>query len=126
MVLGAHPSAKVRSLSSVYNCMGMVFASRRTWVDPEDLQTILEDDDYRQVDRSELNPGDIVVYRNDRDEVTHVGIVYEVNVNPREVTWEVVVLSQWGGDGEYFHLDEDVHQDLGKPTEYWTDRYGLA
>ena len=126
MVLGEHPSAKVRSLSSVYNCMGMVFASRRTWVEPDYLQMILEDDEYRPIDRNELHRGDVVVYRNNHDEISHVGIVYEVRLKVDEATLEVVaevvVASQWGHDGEYFHLDDDVNPRLGKPTEYWTDR----
>ena len=122
MVLSTHSSAKMRSLSSVYNCMGMVFASRRTWVDPEEIQTILEHDEYRQIDRSELERGDVVVYRNNEGRVAHVGIVYGINVNLKEATREVLVLSQWGGDGEYFHSDHDVNRNLGEPTEYWTDR----
>lgn len=122
MILGAHPSAKVRSLNSVYNCMGMVFASRRTWVEPEHLKMILEHDAYQQVGRNDLQRGDVVVYRDNQDEVSHVGIVYEVKVNLEEASLEVVVLSQWGHDGEYFHLDDDVNPMLGKPTEYWTDR----
>ena len=123
MVLNAHSSAHARSLSSLYNCVGMVFASRRTCVEPEHLPMILEDDEYQQVnDRGELQPGDVVVYRDNQDEISHVGIVAEVKPNLEEATWEVVVLSQWGADGEYFHLDNDVNPRLGRPTEYWTDR----
>ena len=122
MVLGAHSSAEIRSLSSVYNCMGMVFASRRTWIEPEHLQMILQDDEYRQVNRNEIQRGDVVVYRGNQNEITHVGIVSEVKVNPRDATLEVVVVSQWGYDGEYFHLDDDVNPMLGTPAEYWTDR----
>ena len=122
-VLANHSSARARSLSSVYNCMGMVFASRRTWVDPEHLPMILIDDEYQRVNnRGELQPGDVVVYRNDQGIITHVGIVAEVNPNLEEATWEVTVLSQWGASGEFFHLDDDVNPLLGNPTEYWTDR----
>ena len=122
-VLKSHPDASARSLSSVYNCMGMVFASRRTWIDPDHLQMILQDDEYQRVSsKSELQPGDLVVYRDDKDLVSHVGIVAQVKTNIKEAAWEVYVLSQWGGDGEYFHLDKDVHPWLGEPSEYWTDR----
>jgi len=123
MVLPRHPSARVRSLSSVYNCMGMVFASRRTWIDPEHLYMILEDDDYRRVlHEGELVRGDLVIYRDEEGHVTHVGLVAEVRTNLREARWEVIVLSQWGEVGEYFHHIDDVEPNLGKPTEYWTDR----
>ena len=122
-VLTHHPDARARSLSSMYNCMGMVFASRRTWVDPEHLPMILEDDSYRRVSsEGELQPGDVVVYRHDDGEISHVGVVTEVRTNVREAAREVFVLSQWGRDGEYFHRADDVNPQLGKPAEYWTDR----
>jgi hypothetical protein len=44
--LTGHPGRDVRSLSAVYNCIGMVFANRRAWVEPEQVPMILEDDGY--------------------------------------------------------------------------------
>ena len=74
--LAAHPKATARSLRSLYNCMGMVFASRRTWIDPEHLEMILEDDEYQRiVSEAELQVGDLVIYRGDNNQVTHVGII---------------------------------------------------
>ena len=120
---GIHPSVRSGSLSSIYNCMGMVFASRRTDVDPQYLPMILADDDYRQVqDEKDLRCGDIVVYKDHSGTVSHVGIVADIRANLSEASWEVTVLSQWGGDGEYFHLADAVPYLLGKPSEYWTDR----
>ena len=122
-VLSAHSSASVRSLNSVYNCVGMVFASRRTWIEPEHVPMILSDDGYRPIDRNELERGDVVVYRRESlEEISHVGVVARVEVKPKDASLEVLVLSQWGHDGEYFHLDDDVNPMLGTPTEYWTDR----
>jgi hypothetical protein len=123
MVLGLYQTARLRSLSSVYNCMGMVFATRRTWVDPEDLQMIFEDDEYRRLpDDGQAMPGDVVVYRDTEGAVVHIGLVSQVIPNLREGTREIVVLSQWGADGEYFHRTDDVHPSLGSPTDYWSDR----
>ena len=125
MNLGAHSTAKVRSLSSVYNCMGLVFASRRTWIDPEHLGAILKDDKYTQLDNeNEIESGDVVVYRNDDGEVSHVGIVAKVLTGLRldDDPVRLCVLSQWGATGEYFHLADDVSSLLGRPVEYWTDR----
>ena len=123
IVLQSHPSARTRSLTAVYNCMGMVFATRRTWVEPEYLQLILEDDEYhRLADPGQTMPGDVVVYRDDQGTVVHIGLVAEVNTNLREGTRELVVLSQWGADGEYFHRADDVSPLLGTPAEYWSDR----
>jgi hypothetical protein len=101
----------------------MIFASRRTWVNPEHLDLIFRDDDYRPVpDESELWPGDIAVYHDDYNEIVHVGLVVAIKPILEQGTREVWVISQWGADGEYLHLVEDVSIDLGKPTEYWTDR----
>ena len=123
IIVTHHSSANVRSLSSVYNCMGMAFASRRSGVEPEYLEWILGDDGYRRVsDEGELVPGDLVVYRDDQGDVSHVGVITEIRTNVREGVREVFVLSQWGRDGEYFHEVDDVSPLLGKPSEYWTDR----
>ena len=117
------PSVRPRSLSSIYNCMGMVFASRRTCIDPQHLKMILTDDDYQPVsNREDLCRGDVVVYKDRNGSVSHVGIVDEVNRSPRDGPVAITGLSQWGGDGEYFHLINEVHPSLGEPAEFWTDR----
>lgn len=123
MVEGNHTTAKSRSLVSSYNCLGMVFATRRTWIEPDHLQMILDDDDYQLVSsESDVQPGDVVVYRNASGEVTHVGIVARKETEPRDATYKITVLSQWGKDGEYFHDINDINVLLGTPSEYWTDR----
>lgn len=101
----------------------MVFAARRTCIEPEHLPLILRDDEYRLVTPEEdLTVGDIVVYRDDELTVTHVGVVTRVLTNLLQATRDILVLSQWGGDGEYFHSVNDVNPRLGTPVEYWTDR----
>jgi hypothetical protein len=73
------PNAQLRSATGVYNCMGMAFASRRTWVDTGHLGMILEEDQHRPVASvDQVCPGDLVVYRSGHDgSVTHVAIVLE-------------------------------------------------
>lgn len=118
-----HSSARIRSLSSVYNCMGMVFATRRTWVDPQHLSLILNDDGYRRVpDQAGLEEGDVIVYKNTAGQVSHVGIIARLAVGLAGQPPQIFVLSQWGRDGEYFHRADDVPELLGIPAEYWTDR----
>ena len=118
-----HPAVRLRSLSSAYNCMGMVFANRRVWIDPDWLGMILADDGYSRVrDERELQPGDVAVYRSSAGAVSHVGLVAEVKPNLREGTWEVQVLSQWGSTGEYFHRVDDLSPALGHFSGYWTER----
>jgi hypothetical protein len=122
-VEGNHPTAKLRSLTASYNCMGMVFASRRTWIEPDYLQMVLDDDEYQRVTSEDnITPGDVVVYKDDSREVTHVGLIADVKPELRNGTYKITVLSQWGQHGEYFHRIDDVHPLLGTPSEYWTDR----
>ena len=119
--LGRHTAATMRSLTAVYNCMGMVFAARRTWVEPEVLPMVLDDDEYHRLSApNQVVVGDVVVYRDAQGDVVHVGLVTGVNLGP--ATRQIMVLSQWGADGEYFHRVDDVPSLLGTPAEYWSDR----
>jgi hypothetical protein len=120
----ARPNARLRSLTSTYNCIGLVVACRRAWVDPEDLLRVLQDDGYRRLlGEAEAQAGDVVVYRNDHGEVCHAGIVVRKNLyNPENRKDTLVVLSKWGAEGEYEHDASDVPVFCGHPSEYWTDR----
>jgi hypothetical protein len=120
-----HVSLVPRSHSSCYNCMGMVFASRRTWVEPDQLAMILREDGFRKIEPSEAVRGDIVVYRDGSGGVAHVGLVLSKYADVKDASWKVEVLSQWGADGEFFHDAYDVPSLLGTPQEYWTERRTL-
>jgi hypothetical protein len=123
IVTRSHLTAKNRSLTSLYNCMGLVFASRRTCIDTDELRGILKDDDYHKLSsQNDVKVGDVVVYNDEAGHVTHVGIVSEIRPNIIQASNDITVLSQWGNDGEYFHRIDDVSQFLGIPSEYWTDR----
>ena len=106
--------------------MGMVFATRRTCIEPEELTMILEDDEYRSLPTDEEPQlGDVIVYRGEDGSVTHAGLVAALRINLEDASRELTILSQWGSDGEYFHRPEDVNPRLGTPAEYYTDRRGL-
>ena len=110
-------------MSNTYNCMGMIFASRRTWIQPEHLEMILEEDGYRQLDHpDELEQGDLVVYRDNGGNATHIGVVAAMTLFGNDRRREITILSQWGQAGEYLHMIQDVNPWLGTPSEYWTDR----
>src|ERR1700690_211292 len=98
------PNIKTRSLSSTYNCVGMIFASRRTAIDPDQLPKIFNDDEYvRVLNRSELMVGDLVAYKKSpiAKDVDHIGLIIKIDfqISPPDV--KILVLSQWGFDGEY-------------------------
>ncbi len=61
-----HPNALLRSITATYNCLGLIVASRRVWVDPDHLLTILIQDGYRRLrGPEETEVGDVVVYRDE-------------------------------------------------------------
>ena len=118
------PTAKCRSLTSMYNCVGMVFASRRTAVDCKYLDLILRDDGYSPIPRERIIEGDIVVYRRNAI-AQHVGIIYElrdVSLEQNRTRFQTWVLSQWGEDGEYLHELEKVPPIYGSEIEFWSER----
>lgn len=118
----AHPNAKFRSISATYNCVGMVFACRRTCVDPAFVLRILYEDGYRKLKQmNELQVGDVVVYKDGNGEPQHVGTVLRVEPSVADASWRVEVVSKWGADAEYLHEVSDVPVIYGIP-EYWTER----
>jgi hypothetical protein len=118
------PEARLRSITSTYNCVGLVVASRRTWVDPEHVVKILADDGYRQLQRpEEAEAGDVVVYHDPDGEPCHVVIVVAKNLTiPGQSRDLLTVLSKWAADGEYVHDLTNLPLLLGQPAQDWTDR----
>lgn len=119
------PGIVTRSLSSSYNCVGMVFAARRVAVDPDQLVKIFSDDEYERVyDRSKVQVGDIVVYKKDRNsiEIEHVGVIIKVESDFTAGEIRIQVLSQWGFDGEYLHYEDNVPALFGNYREYYSER----
>ncbi len=70
----------VRSVSQhLYSCVGMVFANRRAWIEPDSLHRILREDGYTKLTNVEnLSVGDVVLYHLQGKPV-HVGVVTEVS-----------------------------------------------
>jgi hypothetical protein len=106
--------------------MGLVFASRRTGIDPDQFNLIAVDDGYRKLPVvGDAIPGDLAVYLVG-EEVRHVGLVLSVTANVATASHDIVVLSQFGRDGEYIHALDDLPEGLaigGQPkTSIWTER----
>ena len=117
-----YPNIQVRSLTAIYNCVGLVFGSRRTCIDTDQLELILREDDYRRLPgEHDVEIGDLVLYRiGNRYE--HIAVVVNKERDLINASFEITVISQWGADGEYIHLIHDVPPALGIPQEFWTDR----
>jgi hypothetical protein len=115
---------ETRSLSGIYNCFGLVFAARRTAVEPLDVERILREDQYRWVQQRErVVLGDIIIYRErPGNEPTHVGLIVAMDYDLFRANRAFLVLSQWGFDGEYLHREDVVPAEYGQHREYYTDR----
>jgi hypothetical protein len=84
-----------------YNCHGLTFASRRTGIEGKNVDKILKQDEYEEVQIGAVMAGDIVVYRNfDTGDAEHSGIVIQTHPN-------LLVLSKWGDAHEAIHRIDD-------------------
>ncbi len=119
------PSARLRSVSGVYNCAGLVFASRRTVIyRMELLYEILRHDGYRKIGPPPVAmEGDVVIYvEDDTGQPAHIGIIMKIEPRIADATFDTTVLSKWGLHGEYIHRLECVPEIHGKPKEFWSER----
>jgi hypothetical protein len=123
---GAYVGAHCVSATAVYNCAGLVFGSRRTWVDPDVVDWVLREDGFdRLPDHAKWDVGDIVVYRKGT-EVSHVGVIRSIQRRVADAETEVIVVSAWGNDGEYVHPWQVVSPLLGTPVEVWSQRKAVT
>ena len=112
---------RIRSVSTyLYNCVGMIFASRRAWIEIDVLDDILREDGYNKVTLQQLEAGDIVTYAYE-GALSHVGLVTQVERFEGEVAG-VTVLSKWGKDAEILHPMSDVPVIYGMPSDFWSER----
>ena len=126
VALGACPQAVPVAASTIYNCFGLAFATRRSAiVDEEDVLAIMEDDGFRMLpwDPNAWLPGDVVIYRNSEGGLVHVGLVANHSVDLSRGEVRVYVLSAWGDSGEYLHPIDEIPPLLGKPTEVVSQRF---
>ena len=117
----SYPNIKLRSLDSSYNCIGMVFAFRRAWIEPCQVSKLLEDDEYQVVSRQHTMPGDLVVYYR-QDKICHMGIIFGIEQDVANAELNILVLSKWGYDGEYLHQERDVPIQYGNTLVYFSEK----
>ncbi len=120
------PTARIRSISVYpYNCVGMIFAARRAWIEIDHIYDILNQDGYHLINRQSVVEGDIVLYKY-RAEPTHVGIIIaSAPVSLTSTILNIQVLSKWGRDPEFIHFIEDVPSLIGQPSEFYSERVEL-
>lgn len=121
----SYPGTRLISATAVYNCFGLAFASRRTWVmDAAEVIKALEDDDYRALpwDQRLWDVGDIVLYRTENDPLRHVSVIVEKRPLINDGGFEIYAVSAWGETGEYLHPLNPGHPMLGEPFEVRSQR----
>lgn len=102
-LLRRFPLATSRSNPTpVYNCHGLVFASRRTGIsNAEEIKKIIKDDKYNEISPVDLLPGDIVLYYSQNGDIEHSGVV----VSKPDINLHLpFVCSKWGKYGEMIHF----------------------
>jgi hypothetical protein len=99
-----YPSATHRNVGPcrTFNCHGLTFASRRTWLHGTyEIQMILDDDDYILISVELATAGDIIIYRKN-SVIEHSGIVVQ-----SFDFGDKLVLSKWGPCQEVIHKVRD-------------------
>jgi hypothetical protein len=93
------------TITDIYNCHGLTFASKRTGIDLNgELLKILKDDNYILIDYWLALCGDVILYIDEKGDISHSGIVVSV---PKDITNntlnQIQVLSKWGSTFEAVH-----------------------
>ena len=103
--------------TGVYNCHGLLFASRRTQIDGKSIRPILHDDKYIRINRKDdVKIGDIVLFVAPDGDIEHSAIVV---VPPSEsITGMPKVFSKWGPFTEFIHYANFSPYDVTN-LEYW-------
>lgn len=88
-----------------YNCHGLTFASRRTWIDnPLLIPQLIDEDGYRELNvNATPTAGDIVVYYDEIAQAEHSGIVVAAPENDHALLQFPRVLSKWAKAFEVLH-----------------------
>jgi hypothetical protein len=117
------PDLITRSVTAIYNCVGMVFATRRTWVDTSLVYKLLADDGYERLTSiDDAQVGDVAVYKTSTGTVMHVGVFIEKNADVQRARFSFRILSKWGPWAEFIHRPDEVFPAWGTLSEVWTDR----
>jgi hypothetical protein len=96
--------------NSDYNCHGFTFLGGADWItNNSDVEKIIKDNGYSVTSKPSV--GDVVIYRNNKGEIQHSGIVAAVSGG--QVTR---VISKWSAYGLYEHNLLDVPKDYGQNT----------
>lgn len=95
-----------------YNCIGFAFDQGRSWINPDQVEKILEDNEFEKQNVSKV--GDVVVYKLG-GVIKHAGGVLKVDATGNVTQ----VLSKWGKCGLYLHPPSCVPVSYGTDISVW-------
>jgi hypothetical protein len=102
---------QVQAPDPASNCFGWVFTGGQVHLTDESVERILHDNRYQPVEHPE--PADLIVYRDDSQSITHLGIVKAIGIRDF-----VLVESKWGFRGVYLH-EPRVGEFFGEHHAYY-------
>lgn len=136
-MVNQHPQWVVRKEpTGIYNCVGHVWASRRTAI-YDDLDEVVlrirDDDRHREIDldREAPHAGDLAAYwqsLNPYKVFIHIGVIVEVKPRSRGLPPVIMILSKWDdSSGEVVHDINDMPKSWRSAFTnvrfvLWTDR----
>lgn len=92
-------SIRLTEANGECNCVGWVFTGAHHLMQCSDVEMVLEDNGYMPVRAPQV--GDLVIYRDDSQTVTHAGrVAYLLNDD------QPLVESKWGYQGVFLHLPQ--------------------
>ncbi len=110
-------SVQLESEDTRANCHGWVFTGGKHMLWRDGVARILEDNGYRKCHVP--RPGDLIVYRDDRGEILHTGVV------KTGLFGGILVESKWGLEGRFVH--DPQQQPYGNRYSYYrSTRQGHA
>jgi hypothetical protein len=122
-----YPLARFKGqVTPIYNCHGLTFASRRTWIyASQEIEKILRDDKYIEIkEEKAVLPGDVVAYYEDT-EIVHTGIVVQVDLPQVEHDLiKIMIWSKWGKCKEAIH-HVNYSPYINTIKRYWRMNHGF-
>jgi hypothetical protein len=133
-LLAKHGWTERKAATGGYNCVGHVFASRRTGVFDdleEQLEKIFVDDGYRVVRREDevLMPGDLVTYwmpNGLKSTFLHIGMIVEMREgvikSSLRIPWVLSKMDSTSGEALHHFSKVEFIAGVQHRVEFWTDR----
>lgn len=90
---------RMSEADTISNCTGWVFTGAHAWIQCRNVQAILDDNGYQPV--KSVQAGDLIIYRDESNEISHAGCVIALLDDGRPL-----IQSKWGHQGVFVHLPE--------------------